>query len=210
MTVTVEPQVDEPAPSRPRRRRLRATWIALGVVLVLASAGAITGTVWYRHYADAARLTVDGGEFYPITGGHGGYRDVQIGAVDVAGIQVRRATEQGFVLDVYNPSSVTQTILGTPHSPGPSAEHDRVLVSTSDPNRFGAQVTFAPGPGAVPPGQYRAVKYLTRTSVCWHAGRSETYTALHLRVRVGGTVRTEVVPFTSLITVVIEARHATC
>ena len=62
----------------------------------------------------------------------------------------------------------------------------------------------------MPPHQYRAVRFLTRTSQCYRKGRSSTYTELFLRVRVGAFVRTETVPFDSEITVVIDARHSTC
>lgn len=115
---------------------------------------------------------------------------------------VRSGQSQGFVVAVYNDTSVTQTIVGDGSGPsigwislgGPD---ERIAVSVRDAS-FGdgstAQSVRYTLPGVIPPLQTRLVRVLWTSRFCLPKGESDGATRLILRVRVGWFNRTEVIP----------------
>ena len=100
---------------------------------------------------------------------------------------------------VYNPSDLTQVIVGTadPVSPGAPVP-PRIGVSTTftlrqygDPHA----VSYRAG-GPVPPHSYRWVRVLWRSAHCYlnAAGGSQGTTDLRLRIRIGWITKTEDIP----------------
>lgn len=106
---------------------------------------------------------------------------------------------QGFAVFVYNPSGVSQRILGaaadsiSPGAPVPP----QIAVSTAGPVRLmGAphRVEYRAG-GTIPPHSYRWLRVLWRSYQCYleGPGGSQGIDVLMLRVKVGWITRTEVV-----------------
>ncbi len=121
-------------------------------------------------------------------------------------VPIRSGQRQGYFVDLYNPSNLTQTILGP--VTGPNAPGDAIGdvpqpadVGVSAPNRIidegsseFAGVKFVL-PGVIPPHQLRAVRVLWTSVTCLtEKGDSIGSDVLVLRVRIGWIVRIEVIP----------------
>jgi hypothetical protein len=178
---------------RPGRRR----WIALVAVLVVVI-GAVTTTVavsW--HYLHAPGLATDGGGWLPPDSQHS--RSVDAGPYHALVIPPRPGHAQTFAIDVHNPSSVTQTLLGLAYDNTDTAEPERVTVSTTSTAMGDARLAqYTSRPVAIPPNGVRTVRLTQFTAGTWTC-RSESWTELRLRVRVGAFTRTETIDFSPLI-----------
>lgn len=194
MTATAVPPAE--APASPRRSRLLVV-VAIAVVVVVA-AGVITAVKISFRYAHAAPLNCACGLVWG-PGEHTRY--VHVGAQDSYVATARPGHAQTFYVLVGNPAPVTQTILGPESHYRESAEPIEFAVarpSGSSSGDVGDNMTqsYTTRPVALPPGSYRWVRYTIHTSAdgIWTSDRSEFWTDLPLRVRVGAFTRIERVP----------------
>jgi hypothetical protein len=121
-------------------------------------------------------------------------------------VPIRSGQQQGYFVDLYNPSNLSQTVLGAPT--GPNAPTDSIGdvpkaadVSVSAPNRNvdNGSTDFAGVkfvlPGVIPPHQLRAVRVLWTSITCLDGkGSAIGSDTLVLRVRIGWIVRIETIP----------------
>jgi hypothetical protein len=180
--------------------RLR-TWIVAGLAVILVAAGA----KYADHYWSAAPLQYsNGGDWWYRQDVR--HQDIATTATATQNTTpIRAGQRQGYVVSVYNPTSVTQTIVGDasgPHgwnNPGSATEQLAVSSSYVDiANGFTGQ-NVAAGlsftlPVAIPPLQTRLVRVLWTSRLCLGPGEANGIDTLALRVRVGWFTRTEVIP----------------
>jgi hypothetical protein len=200
-------------PPRAGRRRLRRRlWLVVGVIGVL-SCGSIAAVAVSMHYAHARPLEMGG------TGGWAAPDNLRSRLTQVDGrselfAPVRRGQDQSFVVEVHNASGVTQTILGLPYRADGiiTADVEHVAVSRGEIYGTGLtvdQLEYASPPVSLPPGGSGFVRFTIRVGGCWPAGKSEFWTGLPLRVRVGAFTRTETVDLTGS-TFVLTSTAPTC
>lgn len=183
-------------PPRSRRRRWRIVALVAAVVIVVG--GVVTAVSIVDHYRDAPVLASDGGGWLPPDNAHA--RDVRAGPVDASIAAPRPGHPQTFEIEVLNPSSVTQTIVGLAFSNEGLAEPDHLAISAvdtavGDPSR----VRYTTGPVSIRPNGVRTLRYTHDTANDWAPCRAEYWTDLYLRVRVGWFTRTEKVSLNSLV-----------
>lgn len=193
------PQRTRPRPRLWRRVALRArrmplrAWLSI-VPLALAVCLAAGAVLFWENQ--------------PSLGFHGSYawwyaadsaRDVTTraaGAIQDT-VPLRPGQLQGFAVLIYNPSGVTQRILGAPESaisigaPTPP----QIAVATTTPWNLVGQphaVRYEIG-GAIPPHSYRWVRVLWRSYRCYlnAVGSSQGSSLLTVRVQLGWITRTE-------------------
>src|SRR5258708_23939477 len=117
-------------------------------------------------------------------------------------VPIRSGQRQGFAVGIYNPTDVTQTIVGVP-GPGdgsvsPAAQTAQVAVSVPnwdiDNGGFITNVRFAL-PGVIPPHQLRLLRVTWISDICLRPrGATTVMDQISLRVRVGWFTRTEHIP----------------
>ena len=184
----------------PKWRRLRnvrrPTWLAVAVVCALV--GAASG--YTIDMAVQPKLENMGGSYgwlAPIDG----KRSHSIN--NVTGEEMLTAVRpghlQGYVIEVYNPSSWPETVLGaTDSSLAAFADHHGhvglapaeggLLPQPTDPSGYSLPVT-------IPPGQYYYLLASWRSERCWGSeGRNEGRDSVTLRVKVGWFTHTETIP----------------
>jgi hypothetical protein len=183
-----------PAPAdlaarRARRKRIRRTGIVLGVVALIAAA-------WPSYTAimnGIAPLQARGASawWYPQDTARQARTEAD-GVVQLT-VPIRSAERQGFVVEVYNPSSWTQTIVGPATEFSPGSPYGRLAVSRRPvPGDAGALRAAAYGlPGVIPPHQSRAIRLMWVSIECDERGGGQVLDALVLQVRVGMVTRTE-------------------
>jgi hypothetical protein len=119
--------------------------------------------------------------------------------------QIRSGQVQGYVISIFNPTKVTETIVGDasgPHgwnSPGSATEQLAVSRSYTDVGNGFAGQSVAAGikfglPVSIPPFASRLVRVLWTSDLCLGKGESNGIGTLSLRVRVGWFTRTEIIP----------------
>jgi hypothetical protein len=181
----------------PAGERRQKRWIALGVIVVVAI-GVVTTTLavsW--HYLHAPVLVTDGGGWLPPDNQHS--RFVSAGPYTALVTAPRPGHAQTFAVEVYNPSSVTQTVLGLADDTSQTLEPERLTVSTTSTAVGDAMLArYTSRPVAIPPQGVRTVRLINSTAGGWKC-RTESWTELRLRVRVGAFTRTETVAFGSLM-----------
>jgi hypothetical protein len=198
------------AVARPPRRTRRAwrTWwfwvtAAVSLAAVVAVVTVIAEAASERHADETAPVLLGGGsEAW-------WYRQDRAREVDTSAdgalqstVPIRSGQWQGFVIDLYNRSDLTQTVLG-PAPNGPSAfvgaGGNQGIIGVSTPNH---EVDMGGGvytgvkfvlPGVIPPHQLRAMRVLWLSNVCLERGTEQGSDEVALRVRVGSIIRTEVV-----------------
>jgi hypothetical protein len=115
---------------------------------------------------------------------------------------IRSGQRQGYIVSIYNPTSVTQTVVGDASGPhlqfdNPGSGHEQIGVSRSNVDigngAFASNISFTL-PGAIPPGQTRIVRVLWTSGLCLRKGETYGIDQLNLRVRVGLLTRTEIIP----------------
>jgi hypothetical protein len=174
------------------------TWSAAGVLVILA--GIAAGFLSY--YLTPGSLAFGGGSgwWYPQD-----YNRAVITTADSATqttVPLRPGERQGYFITIFNPTGVTQTILGPAYGtnvPLDSPASPVVQLGVSVPNlnieHGGASrsVRFTL-PGVIPPGQTREVRVLWISDTCSGAGDTSSVNTLAVRVRVGWFTRTEIIP----------------
>lgn len=181
-----------------RLERIRGrTWLIAAAVAALVVIGAVR---------TATFLTAGPLEF---GAGHWWYaQDARHNVEDSANESIqsiapfRPGQSQGFVVWVYNPTDVAQTIVGDGSgpsigwiSPGGTGEHIAVSVRNADDGDGSpAQSVRYTLPGVIPPFQTRQIRVLWTSRGCLPKHESAGATRLILRVRVGWFTRTEVIP----------------
>jgi hypothetical protein len=183
-------------PVAPRRRR-RRLWVVLGAVTVLLIGGAITAVSVSFHYLHAPELEVFGLGWAPPDNQNS--RFVDAGPYHATVTPARPGHWQTFNVEVINRSSVTQTILGLASS-APTAEPERLTISATDTSVGNALFEhYVRAPVSIPPGGVRTLRLAHWPGDCsiWGHGtsRTESWTELRLRVRVGWFTRTEILAF---------------
>jgi hypothetical protein len=116
-------------------------------------------------------------------------------------VPIRPGHRQGFFIEVFNFTGVTQTVVGsTLDGVGPDGGTDaRVRLSTKDPQRSGYggephALRYAL-PVSIPPGQSRYLRITWISHGCVTTHDVGGMDAVELRVRVGWTTRTEYIQF---------------
>jgi hypothetical protein len=191
-------EAPETAAGPERRRRSRRFWVAIGAVAVLLIGVTITALEVSFHYAHAPRLEAFGWGWLPPDNQHAQYP--QAGLYDASVARARPGHWQTFSVDVENPSSVTQTVLGLAFDSSDTAQPERLTISSVDTGLGDAMLArYTPGPVAIPPNGVRTLRLSVRAAGCNHwghgTGRSDYWTALFLKVRVGWFTRTEEITF---------------
>jgi hypothetical protein len=121
-------------------------------------------------------------------------------------VPIRSGERQGYVVSLYNPTSVTETIVadgsgrsaGWDHPGGSQNSQIAVSVRFWNPqDSLGSglvhNVRYAL-PGAIPPHQTRLLRVIWTSDLCLGKGESTGIDTLFLRVRVGWFTRTETIP----------------
>jgi hypothetical protein len=130
-----------------------------------------------------------------------GARDVTTRAADATQdtVPLRPGQLQGFAVLIYNPSDVTQRILGPTEfaiSIGAPVPPQIAVATTTPSNLVGEPnaVRYEIG-GAIPPHSYRWVRVLWRSYRCYlnDVGGSQGSNELTVRVQLGWMTRTEVI-----------------
>jgi hypothetical protein len=177
------------------------TWIALALLAIgVATAGRIAD-----HYLSAGPLQYSlGGDWWYAQDTH----RQDIVSTDTAtqnSTPIRSGQGQGYVVSIYNPTNVTQTVVGDAsgeygwNSPGSGTEQLTVSRAYTDiANGFIGQdvaggMTFTL-PVSIPPFQSRLVRVLWTSDLCLSPGEGNSIGTLALRVRVGWFTRTELIP----------------
>ncbi|MGA3353015.1 MAG: hypothetical protein ABSD85_07500 [Acidimicrobiales bacterium] len=140
-------------------------------------------------------------------GGTSSWWDMQdaINAIDTTAdgssqttVPVRSGHVQGLVVNVYNPSSWAQTVLGlTPHFVSPGGLDAWIGLAGSADLDEGGGLFRGPAyrlPATIPPHQYRALRVLWVSAKCYlFEGSAQGIDSLSLRVRVGWFTLTETI-----------------
>jgi hypothetical protein len=174
---------------------LRA-WLIIGPLALAACLTAATLIFWEAQPS----LGFDSGSYawwYSVDSAH----DVETQAAGATQdtVPLRPGQLQGFAILIYNPSDVTQRILGPPEfaiSPGAPVPPQIAVATTTPWNLVGEPhaVRYETG-GAIPPHSYRWVRVLWRSYHCYLniVGGSQGTSELTVRVRLGWFTRTEVI-----------------
>jgi hypothetical protein len=180
----------------------RRTWLIAGLIVIL-----IAGAAKYADYY----LSVP-----PLQYSNGGdwwyqqdTRHQSIASTNTATQNTtlfRSGQRQGYVISIYNPTNVTQTIVGDASGPhigwnNPESSDEQIAVSrsyTDIANGFVGEEA-ARGlrfslPVSIPPFQTRLVRVLWTSRGCVPSGQSSGIDQIYLRVRVGWFTRTEIIP----------------
>jgi hypothetical protein len=186
------------------RRRLaqvrRRTWIVLSVIVALA--GIATGYLLF--YVASAPLQFGGTAGWWFQQDSRRSVDTTADGASQTTVPIRFGHRQAYAISIYNPTGVTQTILGPAYGPnlplnGPGSAEGIVQIGVAVPylnvagSGFGKILGFTL-PGAIPPHQARVVRVLWISNVCVGKGGGISTDALGLRVRVGWFVRNEIIP----------------
>jgi hypothetical protein len=173
----------------------RRRWIASLLAVAVCAAGA-------GYVADVSAAP-------PITMGNGYgwlYPEDSLVQVNVSAsgasqttVPIRSGKEQGLVIDVWNPSGYTQTIVGLAanfNAPGAGDSRARLEVSTTGTVATVSDSTHLSylSSGAIPPHGVRSIRLTWTSRACMDlAGATSGIDSLPLRVRVGWFTRTEVI-----------------
>lgn len=180
------------------RRRLAALGAGLVVIVVLAAYVIVIETTGV--------LVNSGSEAWWFSQDRARQVDTSADGRSQSEVPIRSGQQQGFAIDLQNPSDLTQTVLGPPT--GPNASTDSVgdvarpaIIGVNAPNwalDSGGFVTAGVRfvlPGDIPPHQTRLLRVLWTSKVCMQEkGDSIGIDEIVLRVRIGWITRTEVIP----------------
>jgi hypothetical protein len=197
------------AVTRPPRRTRRPWrkwwfWVTAGAVVAVVAVVAVFESK-LNALETAPVLTAGGSETWWYRQDTAREVDTSADGATQSTVPIRSGQWQGFVIDLYNGSNQTQTVLG-PAGNGPSAfagaSGNEGIIGVSTPNREvdeGADVYTGVKfvlPGVIPPHQLRAMRVLWLSTACLMRGSEEGSDEVALRVRVGWITRTEVVSLT--------------
>jgi hypothetical protein len=193
-----------PSPAAQARHRMRAQlarrtwrfWTITAAAVILA--GSATGYVTAMQTASALQPGPEEGWWYLQDATHHVMTSADGVEQDTAAI--RPGQRQGLLLEIYNPSDWTQTILGPAdhwaQSPGSTFAQFRVSAPGSQPGGTprdprSARYTL---PGEIPPHQSRVLRVLWTSRDCMQNGAANIMDRVVLRVRIGWNIRTETIP----------------
>jgi hypothetical protein len=200
-------------PSRLARalvKRVRPrTWIAIALLLI---AVAVAGK-WCDYYLSAGSLQFwyGGDWWYPQDVQHQQISSINAQSQMFPLVQnttpIRSGQRQGYVIAIFNPNNVTETIVGDAsgqptggwNNPGSATDQIGVSHSYTDIANGVVGEDAARGiafglPVSIPPHQSRLVRVLWTSDICLGNGETNGINALNLWVRVGWFTRAEVIP----------------
>lgn len=194
------PLLDATGRPEPIRRRL-VSWIRrltigrrLSVAGIAIATGLSAGALIFWQAQSGLQFDTTYAWWSPVDSAHDVLTEAAGASQDT--VPIRPGEIQGFVLTIYNPSDVTQVILGSADevSPGTGVA-PRIGVSTTGTIRQSGEphwVSYRLG-GPIPPHSYRWVRVLWRSEHCYlnAVGGGQGTSELVLRVRVGWITRTE-------------------
>ena len=178
---------------RARRAPLRA-WLVI-VPLALAACLGAGFLIFWQVQPSLGFYSGSYAWWYAVDGA----RDVRTQAADATQdtVPLRPGQLQGFAVLIYNPSDVTQRVLGAPGytiSLGAPVPPQVAVAATTPWNLIGEPhaVRYEVG-GAIPPHSYRWVRVLWRSYRCYlnDVGGSQGSNELTVRVQLGWITRTE-------------------
>ncbi len=177
--------------ARLRRARWQSWVVAVVIALVLAA-----GLGRLVQFATAPLLQPGGGYGWVYATDSNREVDTQADGAEQTTVPIRSGQLQGLVITVTNPSDFTETVLGL--APG-SIPFGKAFARVSEPNPeidIGGMLANARYVLSedVPPGQFRMVEVLWRSSLCLARGAQTGIEQVQLRVRVGWLVRTDTIP----------------
>jgi hypothetical protein len=184
-----------------RRRLARVSprgWIALAVTAILVG----TATYCLITYAAPDSLQFGGGGDWWYAQDYNHEHDSQADNVTQTTVPDRPGKRQGIVINIYNPTGVTQTVLGPGNgindfrdSLGIQPGRVRISVPNLNVDRGGMtrSIRFVI-PGAIPPHQWRELRVIWVSNACFEPSGGASFDSLTLRVRVGWFTSTEVIP----------------
>jgi hypothetical protein len=190
-------------PARTRPARVRGfLWLAAGLAVILALAGARYADK-YRSAAPLQYWNNTGDWWYPQDANHEAIARADNATQNTA--PIRSGQQQGYVIGIYNPTNVTQTVVGDAsgetgwNNPGSGTERLTVSRSYVDVANGVVGETAAQNirfglPVSIPPLQMRLVRVLWISDLCLSNGESNGVDVLYLRVRVGWFTKTEAIP----------------
>ena len=197
----------ETSPRRSTRRQL--VWAAAVVLLVVSCAGTVAAVHTWRHYSAAPALDCACGLKWAAPDNlHS--RESRAGSYSAINVPGDSSRRQAFYVEIENPSSVTQTVLGLANQ-GPTGYQFKLEASSM--SRYGNDRTidhfdYTTAPVRVPPNGSATLKFSFQT-LCMVRGDSLDWDGLDLRVKVGWLTRTEHVDFSRTSFVVIGTK-ASC
>jgi len=198
----------EDAASPPSRRTRRAwrdwrIWVTAGAIIAVVAV--VASELIAAETAPA--LTAGGAEAWWYAQDRARAVDTSADGADQSTVPIRSGHWQGFVIDLFNDSDQTQTVLGPAYGNGlPSAFVGAGppvgIIGISTPNR---EIDHGGGvytgvkfvlPGVIPPHQLRAMRVLWFSNTCLQGRGEEGNDVIALRVRVGWITRTEIISLT--------------
>lgn len=167
-------------------------WLSAAAIAI--AVGVPSGTLIYWQAQSGLEFLTTSAWWSPADSAH----EVQTQAAGATQdtVPIRPGKVQGFFVTIYNPSDMTQVILGSADHISPGAPvAPQIAVSTTGTIQQSGEprlVTYGVG-GPIPPHSYRWVRVLWRSFHCYlnAAGSSQGTADLRLRVRVGWITRTE-------------------
>jgi hypothetical protein len=176
-------------------RRTRRFWVIATAVVILG--GSLTGYINAVQTAGVLQFSGEAGWWFMQDAQH--EVDTSADGAEQSTVANRPGQQQGFFVEVYNPSDRTQTVLGYAGTWGPSGTSFAQAEVSAKGREYGGMPADARTaryglPGAIPPHQFRVLRLLWASQPCLQIGGSEGIDQLVLRVRVGWNTRIEVVP----------------
>jgi hypothetical protein len=177
----------------PARRRPRLPWwLWAHIVVALTAAAVIIGYLVVVSSAPALEARGPSSWWVP--------RDVaaatfaEADGVRQTSVPARNGHLQGFAVTLYNPSDLTETILGQWQGSSAPGNFQRSLITIATTGSKGDfRALRYTRPASIPPHQSRWVRLLWITNACIERGGWQGNNQLRLHVRVGWLDRVEVV-----------------
>jgi hypothetical protein len=189
-------------------------WIAVAVIAVLVG----TATYYLIPSKVPGSLRFGGSSLWWYAQDDNRQRESQADGATQMTVPVWPGQRQGILINIYNPTEVTQTILGP--GAGPDEFHDtlgvqpgQVRVSVPNANVEGGGVTRNVKftlPGVIPPHQYRLLRVIWVANACSQAGGGGILDSLTLRVRIGSIIRTEIIRLGTTAYATFGVNHLNC
>jgi HAAS len=110
-------------------------------------------------------------------------------------VPIRPGHRQGFVIELFNYTGLTQTVLGSTAADfvAPNGGTNIQIGGSTGPDHYMFHSLRYTLPVSIPPGQYRALRVLWTSRGCLPRASDSGTDVLTLQVRVGWITRTEVI-----------------
>ncbi len=172
-------------------------WTLIGALLLVVAA-----VSWYHIKINSMNsvrpLVADGGSGWWYPPDYSRQVTTEANLATQTTVPLRPGQRQGFFVQVFNFTGMTQTVIRSNLGGGPNGGTSaHVTLSTTDPQRSGSDphaVTYAM-PVSIPPGQSRYLRITWISHGCPGHQQISGLQAVELRVRVGWTTRTEYIQF---------------